>query len=57
VAAHSYDPTKEDCKCLQPKKTALPLENEANDTRVVNWIVDPNATGPAPSYGATDATH
>lgn len=56
VASPAFDPTKEDCKCLQPKKVDLPLDNEANDRQVVNWISDPSVQGGPPTLGNAEST-
>jgi hypothetical protein len=53
VAAPSYDPTKEDCKCLKDKTVVLPDDNQANIIRKARWIANQPPGTPEPAGSST----
>jgi len=56
VAAPSYDPTNEDCKCLGPKKSVLPGDNRERTLRIVEAISN-GAGSPVPGLDDVETTN
>ncbi len=50
VVAKEFDKSVKQCDCEGPVKSQLPLQNNAANIQVVDWITDPTKGGDAPAY-------